>query len=1228
MLGGLAQNAVVDRYTIERTLGSGAFGTVYAARDSRSGQLVALKQLSRLSPDALSRFKHEFRAVQGLNHPHIVRLDALIEHESGWLIAMELVEGHDLLRYVRRSHNDPTFGEARLREAFGQLAEALSGLHEHGILHRDVKPANVRVAPDGRVVLLDFGLVTGVSGDAQSTQLGGAGGTAAYMAPEQATGRAKLTAAADWYGFGVCLYEALTGTLPFQADSAMAVLFAKQSQLPPRPSERIGARLPEDLEGLCMALLATDPADRPTAEEIGRILSASEDLSVSGTASAGEIDASEGFQGREVELEQIFSAHAKARSQGLRMLLVEAESGMGKSALVAEWLKRLKAREPGALILKSQCYESEYTAFKAFDAGMEALGSRLDKLSGHAGQLLLPPHAGLLPLIFPALASVRALTEAPVRDVPADPTSVLRCALIALAKLLESFSAGGSVVLVIDDLQWADAESFQLLKTVSEAPHAPRLLVLGTVRPESELDADVTASLALLRTRMPVERLLLEGLSRASCEKLACSHLTGSVMGGWLERITTESKGHPLFVSVLSRYAVSQRPSLSEHLSLEAALRQKIDGLAEDARALLELLALASVPCSLRLLSCALSMEPEQVQKRAAELVKAKLLRRLPHQQLACFHDRVRGIVFVTLGEARKLALHQALGDAIAQDPDHDPALLAVHREGTGQLQAALSAHQQAGDRALAAFAFGNAEHHYARALHLAARCEVEPSLVTTLGAQRGHALARSGRSALAAQQYLAASEHADTGQRIELRVWAAQHLLQSVQVEAGLQAAREVLAELSIPLPKSDATALASIVWDRVCLGLRGLELPRGASEAGAAERTRLDAMWNLAGPVQAFAILSGATLTTRHLRCSLSAGDREHAARALAQEAMFATMQDPTARERPNKLFERARTLYDAEQQPLLEAFVLCAEGTAAQFLFELERARDKLAQAEVLTRVRSSDQPWFLTNVRSALSVVWWGMGELGTHLPDLERWIAEATEREDRYAVPSLEMLGCAAMRFLLRDEPELARGKAREVMASWPREPFAFVHMGELSVMFTEAMYRGGDAAWRYLETERTRHEGAFFFKSSFGKLILSGMRAQAALAACVAAPQGAPLAQYLAAARTEVRAQRRSKLPIAKLAAPVIAAQLAALDGDLTGALELVLAAAAESTRLGHGLGVPPLGYLEGVLEGGDAGREKRARALALAAAQGWKNPRRAVAGICPIVDYLEAKSG
>jgi len=1210
----------VDRYTIERGLGVGAFGHVFEARDSVSGQLIALKQLSRLSAVALSRFKREFRAVQGLNHPNLVRLDGLLEHESGWLIAMELVEGQDLLGYIH--HGLPTESrEWRLRSAFTQLAGALGVLHEHGILHRDVKPDNVRVTKEGRVVLLDFGLVQELSGSGMSSDVAG---SPAYMAPEQAlTG--MLSTAADCYALGVCLYEALADCLPFDEDTALATVQAKQNRLPARPSEQLGRPVVADLEALCMRLLSPSPHERPGLDEVRAVLAAPErDGAPSTPPDIGTL-ATELFVGREEELKIIDSVHDAARSQGLRLLLVEGESGIGKSALVSEWLRRLEKAEPRALVLRSQCYENEYSAFKAFDAGMQALARKLNRMGGPDG-LLLPQHAALLPRHFPSLTSVKALALAPLVEVPVEPLSALRAALTALAKLLDSLASAGPVVLVVDDLQWADPESFRLLRTIAEGAHAPHLMVLATIRPESELERETAAELSLVYARMQVERLVLSGLSSAACEELTRKLLAGHLEAGWLERITAESKGHPLFVSVLSRHATRSKLGASEQLSLAAALSERLRGLDGSAAELVDVLALAGLPCSVAVLARALDVPAEQVQKHAADLVDAKLLRRLPHQQLTCFHDRVRGAALSGIDQARRLALHGALARGIASEANHDVGLLATHLEGAGHMDQALIAHHQAADRALEALAFGRAQHHFARALALAELTGLEQGRSTELRIKHGHALARGGHSALAAQQYLDASVHADAKTRIELRVWAAQHMLQSLQVEAGLATARDVLAELDVPLPRSEAAALAHLVWDRLCLGVSGLRLHDGGGPVPADERTRLNAMWSLAFPVSWLEVLAGGAMTTRHLRRSLAARDQEHLARALAQEATFAAMQKPDVIDRPRQLFARARTLYDPEQSPTLEAWLRLMEGSAALFQWDFKAARVKLESTETLLRTRCRDEPWLMTNVRMGLSNCAWSMGQLGAHEEELERWLSEGAERDDRFAVSSLETAGFGVMRFLLRGEPERVRDRLAEVMAPWPREPFALTHLGELGSLTTEALYAGGDAAWRYLTAERARHQRAFLLTVGVGQAHLSWYRGGAALAAHVSSPRGKHAEGHLSAARSALARLRRSKVPFAQLAAaPILDAQLASLDGDLDRALDQVrLAAEYTEQRGAMGVGLP-LRYFEGVLEGGQGGQDKRANALEVLSSQGWKEPRRAVAVACPVVDYLEA---
>ena len=243
--------AARGRFTLRRELGRGALGVVYEAFDADRNVTVALKTLRAIAPDGLLpdglfRLKHEFRALEGIYHPNLVRLGELLEDDGHWLFTMELVDGVDFVRWVRPNG---TCDRARLREALRQLVEALRVLHRAGYVHRDVKPSNVLVTPEGRVVLLDFGLVSRVAEDDAFTG-GLVAGTDGYMAPEQAAGL-PVTPAADWYAVGVLLHEALTGELPRQNVAALD-----------------GA--PADLGELCSSLLASDPERRAEFPAIAR----------------------------------------------------------------------------------------------------------------------------------------------------------------------------------------------------------------------------------------------------------------------------------------------------------------------------------------------------------------------------------------------------------------------------------------------------------------------------------------------------------------------------------------------------------------------------------------------------------------------------------------------------------------------------------------------------------------------------------------------------------------------------------------------------------------------------------------------------------------------------------------------------------------------------------------------------------------------------------------------
>jgi hypothetical protein len=512
---------------------------VYEALDRERGARIALKTLRQVSADGLLRFKNEFRAVQDVQHPNLVTLGELIEDHGQWWLTMELVDGAEFLVHVRPGG---ALDEARLRTALVQLALALQALHARGLVHCDVKPNNVLVTPAGRVVLLDFGLVAHVDQSESSVV-----GTPAYMAPEQCFVQ-KIGPPADWYGAGALLYEALTGALPFTGP-ALQVLKDKQEGLPRRPGELVGA--PEDLDALCMELLAVDPAARPDAATVLARLAPTA-IRTAPTPTAPFL-----FIGRVRELDILADAFARTRAREEAIVLIQGESGIGKSALVRRFTDDLRWREPAVVVLAGKCYQRETVPYKAFDGVVDALARHLRKLPQSAAAVVLPRRAGLLVHAFPVLAKVPALHVLPAEDA-LDPKELRVRAFAAMRELLGRLAERSPLVLCIDDLQWADVDSLELLGYVMAPPEAPPLLLRMTSRPRraEAIEANMEAALVRLRELPSLRLLELKRLSRDEAVRLVAHLLAETpVQGASAERVADEAEGHPLFIEALVRFA-------------------------------------------------------------------------------------------------------------------------------------------------------------------------------------------------------------------------------------------------------------------------------------------------------------------------------------------------------------------------------------------------------------------------------------------------------------------------------------------------------------------------------------------------------------------------------------------------------------------------------------------------------------------------------------------------
>ncbi len=272
-----------ERYRLDTRIAIGGMGEVWSAQDETLGRTVAVKVLKpeyAEDPTFVERFRAEARNTARLAHAGIatvydygeVPVDGA-QGSSAYLV-MELVPGRPLSAILHER------GQLRPSEAMsivGQTALALQAAHERGVIHRDIKPGNLMITPDGRVKVTDFG-ISRATDEVPLTQTGTVLGTSYYLAPEQAAGR-EVTAASDVYSLGIVAYECLAGKRPFQENNPVAVALAHQTQPPPP----LPASVPAPIAQLVYAALAKDPRDRPpTAGEFGRRALALADPSATG----------------------------------------------------------------------------------------------------------------------------------------------------------------------------------------------------------------------------------------------------------------------------------------------------------------------------------------------------------------------------------------------------------------------------------------------------------------------------------------------------------------------------------------------------------------------------------------------------------------------------------------------------------------------------------------------------------------------------------------------------------------------------------------------------------------------------------------------------------------------------------------------------------------------------------------------------------------------------------
>ncbi|MDE3155671.1 MAG: protein kinase, partial [Acidobacteriota bacterium] len=697
----------LGHYRIDGLLGRGGMGEVYRARDTRLGRAVAVKVMAPRGADQASiveRFLREARAASALNHPNIVTIHEIGQTDEGvYYLVQELVEGRTLRDLLGDGLPADTAGTLTR-----QLARALAAAHDAGIVHRDVKPENVMVRPDGYLKVLDFGVARILPGQAASDEMTRAPevtepglllGTTGYMSPEQAGGRAAGPPS-DVFALGVLLYEMLTGRRPFTGPSSLQVLQAILNEHPPAPS-RINPAVPAAFDPLVSAMLAKEPGGRPTATDVDARL---EQLLASPVRRLTPApSAPRKVVGRDAERERLLAELEAVTAGSGRLVAVTGEPGIGKTTLVEDALAAMATSPLQPVIARGRCSE-RLAGSEAYLPLLELLDNLLHGGTGGSfGEMIRTLAPAWYVHLAPAASERAAVADATGAHGPVSQERMKR----ELAALLVDIARVRPLVLLIEDLHWADVSTVDLLNYLAGRFEPMRVLVLVTYRPS---DMAVARHPFLhvrqeLETRGVFRELALEFLTAADVDRFLGMEFPGHDLPPALGRVLHDrTEGSPLFMVDLvrdlrDRQVVVRRNDRWElATSVRAVARdlpetvrgmiaRKIERLDDTDRRLLTAASVQGHEFDTAVVSDALGLDPAEVEERCEtldrvhRLVQAVRTYDLPDRTLCVryrfVHVLYQNVLYAALQPTRRVALAARVARALVTHHGEESAALA-----------------------------------------------------------------------------------------------------------------------------------------------------------------------------------------------------------------------------------------------------------------------------------------------------------------------------------------------------------------------------------------------------------------------------------------------------------------------------------------------------------------------------------------------------------------------
>ena len=1001
-----------ERFQCLRKIGSGGMGNVYEAFDRERNMLVAVKTLHSLSGETLHQFKKEFRTLAELDHPNLVRFYEFFQSDQHWYFTMELVQGCDVLTHCRDRHSGNL---TMVRHCLIQIVYGLDFLHQSGTIHRDLKPSNILVTKNGELKILDFGLILNLS---QATPSGELVGTPTYMSPEQMTGQA-LGPASDWFSVGLILNELLAGE-------------PRIIQAPPF--------LESQLYELAQKLTEKSPKKRLTCPEIFEAL---ELAPLPKTSTDSDL-----FVGRQEILQQLNKLTPQAKDQNSNLVVLSGRSGEGKSALAQHHLAQIRQR-PDSIILASRCYDYESVQYPGIDGLADELSNHLASFSQKSLRDILPKDLALLIQIFPGLGKVPwpniDHAQAGERKHSGDPRTLRSRAALSFRELLAKLAERSSLILFIDDFQWAGEDSRTLF--ISLLKELPSCFVLLACRAEKDHLNTLLTSIRPLVERSPTIQFIhlqLTPFTRGEVDELAhkiSNHKNAlDFTENELQQIHTESGGHAYLLNELLR---KQNLPLNPRAKSEALieiLQTKIRNLSKEKLSLLEVISLSTIPLTTReayQLAEISEVNPSQIR----QLTKEKFITSSQpgtRASLVPYHDAVREAVIHSISAEKKKYYHQRLVAHFHTQENHiAPQVIATHLEQAGQAETACSYFRDAAEQALRSFAFEQASEYFRKSLkphHVFKHAEltkVKHGLIESLE--------NAGRYHEAADELHALATQQKNKKRTESLKRAALLYCSSGHLDQGLKLLKELLKTEGYIVHHGrkirNGLSWTILQWSLILKLRRRQE----GTKIETISRDKAELFLSAACGLSLIDPFVAAHLMIKGAHLALESRDQKLLGKALALNASYQASGSQQLQRQTEKLDPFVKQLCEDSESPHSMGLYLFTKGVMISHRGHLIEAAPHLQEAEKILSTKCRGVWWELAVTRTTII---WNLSLLGK-LIEMDQFIhgflEETKKRNDLFMSANIHTYPVPLI-LLSKDSPEEAAKVSDQAITMWSRNP--------------------------------------------------------------------------------------------------------------------------------------------------------------------------------------------